>query len=161
MIYVKYISIIAMSKQLKVVIIGANRAGKTALIVRLINNVFKEAYLRTGGVNVVSYQDGNRIYNLWDLEGNSKFLDYSEEHFYKDTDVIICVYDMSCDLESQYTDLENKVSKASSVTQRYISLITVGTKSDCFNGEAPPELLLCSNKSGSGIQELRDRLRII
>ena len=157
----KYISIIAMSKQLKVVIIGAIGVGKSTLVTRLVNDIFRKIYVPTIGVEVVSYQDGNHIYNLWDIAGDSKFMLETDDGYYTNADVIIAVYDISSNVQTQLKQLITKINRVNSISGKIIPTILVGTKSDLFKGKIPAGLTSCSNKTGDGIVALRDKLRSI
>jgi small GTP-binding protein len=117
----------------KIIICGDPGVGKTSLILRFTQKVFKRNYIPTLGV-VVS----DRTFNIdgtvvqlviWDIAGQVKF-DTMRQQFYLGTDGVVLVFDLtnSKSFESipkWYQDIRNKLHK----TREIIGFV-VGNKTD-------------------------------
>jgi small GTP-binding protein len=82
----------------KVVIIGDPEVGKTSMILRFTENVFRKTYIMSIGVNVttklVELGDAHVEFVLWDIAGQSKF-DLARRSFYEGTNGQLIVFDLT------------------------------------------------------------------
>ena len=83
----------------KVIIIGDSGVGKTNLLTKFCDGVFKESYVATIGVDfkikTVSV-DGSRVrLQIWDTAGQERFRNITQT-YYKGASGIILAYSASC-----------------------------------------------------------------
>jgi small GTP-binding protein len=120
----------------KIIICGDPGVGKTSLILRFTQRVFKRNYIPTLGV-VVSDRtfniDGSVVQLvIWDIAGQVKFATMRQQ-FYLGTDGVVLVFDLTNSksfdsIPNWYKDIRNKINK----TRKVIGFI-VGNKNDLVN----------------------------
>jgi small GTP-binding protein len=120
----------------KIIICGDPGVGKTSLILKFTQRVFKRNYIPTLGV-VVSDRtfdiDGSVVQLvLWDIAGQVKF-DTMRQQFYLGTDGVVLVFDLTNpktfdSIPKWYQDIRNKLNK----TRKIIGFV-VGNKNDLVN----------------------------
>ena len=154
---------------LKVTLIGDSGSGKTCIINRYINNDFFPDKVSTIGVScsnkLISEENKLLRIDLWDTAGQEQYRALGR-HFYKDSYVIILVYDIT-NRESfenlkvvWYEDLLK-------YNEKYTILAVVGNKSDLYENEKVSEeegrnyakeinaiFMLVSAKNGDNINNL-------
>ncbi|EAY14610.1 small GTP-binding protein, putative [Trichomonas vaginalis G3] len=135
------------STLLKILVIGESAVGKSALLLRYIDNVFTQTFMTTIGVdfkNKVIDIDGNKVkLQIWDTAGQEKFRAITKA-YYRGAHGILVVFDISnvesfhrtsawldsiknenCDIEvlliGNKADLERAVSKeeAEGLAEKY------------------------------------------
>ena len=154
---------------LKITLIGDSGAGKTCIINRYINDDFFSNKVSTMGVSCSNklVKEDNKLLrvDLWDTAGQEQYRSLGR-HFYKDSYVIILVYDIT-NRESfenlkiiWYKDLLK-------YNEKYTILAVVGNKSDLYEIEKVSEeegrnyakeinaiFMLVSAKNGDNINNL-------
>ena len=154
---------------LKITLIGDTGAGKTCIIIRYINDDFLPDKVSTMGVfcsNKLVKEDNKLLrVDLWDTAGQEQYRSLGR-HFYKDSYVIILVYDIT-NRESfenlkivWYKDLLK-------YNEKYTILAVVGNKNDLYEIEKVSEdegrnyakeinaiFMLVSAKNGDNINNL-------
>jgi Ras-related protein Rab-1A len=82
----------------KAIIIGDTGVGKTALLMRLTDNVFRESYVSTIGVdvknNIFKVSDKLVKLQMWDTAGQERFRTITQS-YYRGADGIIIVFDVT------------------------------------------------------------------
>lgn len=70
--------------QHKICLLGASSVGKTSLVKQFVEGIFNEKYLTTIGVKidkkVVSIDDTQVQFMLWDIEGNDRYNTFKERY---------------------------------------------------------------------------------
>jgi len=154
---------------LKITLIGDSGAGKTCIINRYINDDFFSDKISTMGVSCSNklVKEDNKLLrvDLWDTAGQEQYRALGS-HFYKDSYVIILVYDIT-NRESfenlkivWYKDLLKH-------NEKYTILAVVGNKNDLYEIEKVSEdegrnyakeinaiFMLVSAKNGDNINNL-------
>ncbi len=154
---------------LKITLIGDSGAGKTCIINRYINDDFFSNKISTMGVSCSNklVKEDNKLLrvDLWDTAGQEQYRALGS-HFYKDSYVIILVYDIT-NRESfenlkivWYKDLLKH-------NEKYTILAVVGNKNDLYEIEKVSEdegrnyakeinaiFMLVSAKNGDNINNL-------
>ena len=154
---------------LKITLIGDSGSGKTCIINRYLNDEFSPYKVSTIGVSCSNklIKRNNKLLrlDLWDTAGQEQYRALGK-HFYKDSYVIILVYDIT-NRESfenlkivWYKDLLN-------YNEKYTILAVVGNKSDLYEIEKVSEeegrnyakeinaiFMLVSAKNGDNINNL-------
>ena len=118
----------------KVSLIGDSGTGKTSIITRFIDNVFKEDTSPTIGVDfkIVSFDLGNEIYakmQIWDTCGSERFKSLTA-NFLKTCTAFILVFDLS-NLNS-FKNIDNWIKIIKENTNPKF-LILIGNKCDLEN----------------------------
>jgi small GTP-binding protein len=124
-----------MSYIFKIMVIGDIAVGKTSLIRRYVENIFKEEYMSTIGVEFL--QKKVLIDNkypvtlvLWDVAGHSKFATFKST-YYSGSDFIIIVFDIT--KQRSYRSIERWLSEAQRILGNKIPFVIVGNKADLEN----------------------------
>jgi small GTP-binding protein len=82
----------------KVVVLGDPEVGKTSMILRFTDNVFRKTYIMSIGVNVttklVELGDAQVEFVIWDIAGQSKF-DLARRSFYEGASGQLIVFDLT------------------------------------------------------------------
>ena len=83
---------------MKIVLVGNSAVGKSSLMLRFCDNIFKDTYVNTIGVDFrfkTLQIDGNRVkIQVWDTAGQEKFRSLANT-YYKASDAVIMVYDVT------------------------------------------------------------------
>ncbi|NVM29539.1 MAG: GTP-binding protein [Candidatus Helarchaeota archaeon] len=114
----------------KIVLVGDEAVGKTSLILRYINDSFKENYIPTLGVNFMT-KDVNigqpvRLIT-WDIGGQATWK-AKLPLYLKGADGAIIVFDLT--RRKTFISIENWISKLQEVTGSKTPFLVVGNKSD-------------------------------
>ena len=94
----------------KVVLLGESGVGKTSIISKYTQNVFKSQRLPTTGANFVTkriiLEDENKSINfeIWDTAGQEQYRSLAKV-FYRNSDVCILVYDIT--RKASFDELKN------------------------------------------------------
>ena len=114
----------------KILILGDSNVGKTSLLLKFTDNIFKETYITTIGVEYkekeITLDNKNYKLNIWDTAGQERFKSITKS-FFKSADGIIFVYDIT--KKSTFDNLKNWLIEAENKTNNYKSII-VGNKID-------------------------------
>ncbi|CAD8085120.1 unnamed protein product [Paramecium primaurelia] len=151
-------------KKLKIVIIGLEGSGKTAILQYLRNGKFTETQ-PTIGLNVETIQYKSRFYLIFDVGGKVRTL---WSHYYENLDGLVFVVD-STNQEKQQEILQ-ELKKLSDDVKTKIVLLIYLNKSDLPNSQfmelgvdiqqSNSDVIMqrCSAKSGEGIWEGIDKM---
>ena len=117
----------------KILILGDSYVGKTSLLLKFTDNIFKESYIATIGVEykekIITLNNKNYKLNIWDTAGQERFKSITK-NFFKSADGIIFTYDIT--KKKTFDNLKNWLIEAESNVGNYKS-ITVGNKIDLEN----------------------------
>jgi DnaJ homolog subfamily C member 27 len=119
--------------RIKVLSMGSGGSGKSCLIKRFCEERFVTKYIATIGVDYgvkpITLDGMDVRVNFWDLSGHQEFFEIRNE-FYKDTQGIVLVYDMSN--RDSFDELDMWLSEAAKygANPRDIPVALVATKSD-------------------------------
>ena len=82
----------------KILILGDSNVGKTSLLLKFTDNIFKESYIATIGVEykekIITLNNKNYKLNIWDTAGQERFKSITK-NFFKSADGIIFTYDIT------------------------------------------------------------------
>ena len=98
------------AKNCKVVLLGESGVGKSSIIDRYTQNIFKSQRLLTSGANFVTktiiLEDENKSikFEIWDTAGQEKYRSLAKV-FYKNAAVCILVYDIT--RKASFNELKN------------------------------------------------------
>ena len=152
----------------KLLIIGESGVGKTCLISRYANGVFKEEYISTVGVDYVSKQeiinDQNINVKLWDTAGQERFKALTPSYL-RGAEGIVLVYDVT--KSESFDSLKVWIdSLKSNLGENSLPIIIDGNKIDLDDRDVSKETAQkfaqeynykyfeTSAKSGVGVDEL-------
>jgi small GTP-binding protein len=115
----------------KIVIVGSSGVGKTAILSRLINKMFKEESQTTVGVEFKSYPlqaDGENVkLQIWDTAGQDRFRSVSKAYFRGAVGALL-VFDIT--QRSSFDELSQWMSDLNSLCAPNAYILLVGNKSD-------------------------------
>ncbi|MFX0099776.1 MAG: Rab family GTPase [Candidatus Hodarchaeota archaeon] len=118
----------------KIIICGDPEVGKTSTILRFTDNVFRNTYIMTMGVNISSktiiVNDKKIKYAIWDIAGQEKF-EQRRRHFYEGADGQFIIFDLTrpITLESVpkwYNDIKKHF-------EGHLNGFLIGNKADLVN----------------------------
>ncbi|MHA1145102.1 MAG: Rab family GTPase [Candidatus Helarchaeota archaeon] len=119
----------------KVIVVGDPAVGKTTLLLRYVDNCFKEIYIPTVGVNVSTKQvdvgtskgqNINVTLNLWDLAGQKSFL-HLRRMYLEGANAAIIVYDST--RSETFQNIKSWFEEVNSVNPKILGYI-IGNKID-------------------------------
>jgi len=131
-----------LNSRFKILFLGDEGVGKTALIQRFLTNEFSEKYSPTVGMDFKSNTLflGGRITKLkiWDASGHQKFRSLIPQYI-RDADVIVVFYDVSSkeSFESIGESWMRSIEQVKSTSE--ILLVMIGTKTDLVSERAVSE----------------------
>ena len=86
------------SQKCQILLLGDSSVGKTSLITRYANGIFKEEYLATIGLDYYTKEEminnQNVLVKLWDTAGQERFKALTPNYF-KNAEGVILVYDVT------------------------------------------------------------------
>ncbi|WP_218814408.1 Rab family GTPase [Rickettsiella endosymbiont of Dermanyssus gallinae] len=152
----------------KIVVVGNERAGKSALIRRIVGEEFYSNYRCTIGVDFFRFQRESIAFHIWDIGGYEKFGSMLKI-YYRDTSAFIYVLDSTKEAEEnkkifqefntgitlkgstsgclQLIVFNKSDDKGSKLSKDYIS------EFDIFNIPT----IICSAKTNEGSDEVKDK----
>ena len=154
----------------KILMLGESQVGKTSLLLKYTDDIFKINMLPTFGLDVrykYLQKDNNTIrLDLWDTAGQEKFRTMTQ-NYYKGSDGIILVYDISN--ESSFETLKNWMDDIKENSKNKIEVIIIGNKLDLkrqvekkrleqFAEEYKVPYFETSAKTGEGVEESFNKL---
>ena len=157
-------------KTCQILILGDSSVGKTSLISRYANGIFKEEYLATVGLDYYNKQDTinnlNVLVKLWDTAGQERFKSLSPNYF-RNAEGVVIVFDVT-NLET-FENLKYWISSIKSNLGEkniIIPIIIIGNKidmndmrdinkeeADKFAKENDYKYFEASAKTGEGVDE--------
>ena len=112
----------------KVVIVGEGGVGKTSLILRFVNDTFKDNYIPTLGVNFMMKDlPNNTRLIIWDIGGQNVWK-AKLPLYLKGADGAIIIFDLT--RPHTFNAVDTWISKIKEIVQQNIPFIIVGNKSD-------------------------------
>ena len=121
-------------KRCQILLIGDSSVGKTSLIQRYANGIFKEEYLATCGLDLYTKHEiinnMNVLVNLWDTAGQERFKSLTPNYF-KNAEGVMLTYDLT-NMES-FENLKywmNSIETNLGDKKIFIPIIIVGNKLD-------------------------------
>ena len=157
-------------KTCQILILGDSSVGKTSLISRYANGIFKEEYLATVGLDYYNKQDTinnlNVLVKLWDTAGQERFKSLTPNYF-RNAEGVVIVFDVT-NLET-FENLKYWISSIKSNLGEkniIIPIIIIGNKidmddmrdinkeeADKFAKENDYKYFEASAKTGQGVDE--------
>ena len=137
----------------KLVLIGDFAVGKTSLITRFVQNLFKDGYLPTIGVDIskkiVELEENTKVkFIIWDIGGQMPKMAPYRKKFYEGANCAFIVVDRTRteslkNVDKWYNEIKNNVKKE-------INIILVGNKSDLVDKIVVSEedIKIAANKYG-------------
>jgi Ras-related protein Rab-21 len=117
--------------QIKLVLLGDGRVGKTSLTLRYVNNVFSESQTATIQASYLTKRvnvDGQSVtLSIWDTAGQERFHALGPI-YYRDADAALLVYDL-LDKDS-FDRVQSWVRELKKMASKNIVLAIAGNKSD-------------------------------
>ena len=121
-------------KTCQILLIGDSSVGKTSLIQRYANGIFKEEYLATVGLDFYTKQEAinniNVLVRLWDTAGQERFKSLTPNYF-KNAEGVIITYDITS--SQSFENLKfwiNSIKTNLGEKNIIIPIIIVGNKLD-------------------------------
>ena len=121
-------------KTCQILLIGDSSVGKTSLIQRYANGIFKEEYLATVGLDFYTKQETinniNVLVRLWDTAGQERFKSLTPNYF-KNAEGVILTYDIT--KTESFENLKywmNSIETNLGDKKIFIPIIIVGNKLD-------------------------------
>ncbi len=161
-------------KTCQILLIGDSSVGKTSLIQRYANGIFKEEYLATVGLDYYTKQEMinniNVLVKLWDTAGQERFKALTPNYF-RNAEGVVLVYDVTN--SESFENLKfwiNSIKSNLGEKNIFIPIIIIGNKIDMedmrditkedaskFAKENNYKYFETSAKTGEGVDEaIRD-----
>ena len=161
-------------KTCQILLIGDSSVGKTSLIQRYANGIFKEEYLATVGLDYYTKQEMinniNVLVKLWDTEGQERFKALTPNYF-RNAEGVVLAYDVTN--SESFENLKfwiNSIKSNLGEKNIFIPIIIIGNKIDMedmrditkedaskFAKENNYKYFETSAKTGEGVDEaIRD-----
>ena len=119
------------TKNIKVIMAGDTNVGKTQLVLRYIDNIFRDDFYTTGGIDLkvkTFDKDGELIkLLLWDTAGQERFRAFNESN-YRGAHGIMIVYDLSN--RQSFQNIESWLDNIDKFAPKKLQKILVGAKCD-------------------------------
>jgi small GTP-binding protein len=160
------------STTFKIVVVGASGVGKSAIVQRLVDGVFREESTSTVGVEfkpfIVPVDDQNVKLQIWDTAGQERFKSVSRAYFRNAVGAVL-VYDITSD--TSFDELANWLHELQQLANSNALILLVGNKKDLeaqrqvgaeqardFAERHKLDYLETSAKSGQNVSETFTRL---
>eukprot|EP00735_Rhodelphis_limneticus_P011731 TRINITY_DN4869_c0_g1::TRINITY_DN4869_c0_g1_i1::g.873::m.873 TRINITY_DN4869_c0_g1::TRINITY_DN4869_c0_g1_i1::g.873 ORF type:complete len:205 (+),score=31.38,sp/Q17R06/RAB21_BOVIN/54.41/8e-72,Ras/PF00071.17/2.2e-53,Miro/PF08477.8/4.3e-19,Arf/PF00025.16/1.1e-11,GTP_EFTU/PF00009.22/1.5e-06,Gtr1_RagA/PF04670.7/2.1e-05,MMR_HSR1/PF01926.18/7.3e-05,SRPRB/PF09439.5/0.0087,PduV-EutP/PF10662.4/0.17,AAA_14/PF13173.1/0.11,Arch_ATPase/PF01637.13/0.12,DNA_pol3_delta2/PF13177.1/0.19,DNA_pol3_delta2/PF13177.1/1. len=125
---------------LKIVLLGEGRVGKTSLVLRYVNNVFSEKQQSTIQASYLSKRlvinDKPANLAIWDTAGQERFHALGPI-YYRDADGALLVFDIT-DMDS-FVRVKNWVKELKKIVGNDISLVIAANKVDLDRNRTVPQ----------------------
>ncbi len=114
----------------KVILLGDMSVGKTSILLRYVENKFKENIISTIGVDfrdkIIDYGDTKIALKIWDTSGQEKYESLAQ-HFLRDTDGAFLVFDLT--EKSSFEHIKKWLTDINDSNEN-VKIIILGNKSD-------------------------------
>ena len=146
--------------QIKLLLLGDGKVGKTSLRRRFLGEGFQEEYLETLGADfsIKNVRFGEFVvrYNIWDIAGQKKFSQI-RKGFFTGAQVGLILYDMTN--KKSFDNLENWIKEliANNGKGNQIPVMIIGNKSDLKDQIETID----SNLGQKRTQELKEQFKLI
>ena len=117
----------------KVILLGDMSVGKTSILLRYVENQFKENIISTIGVDfmdkIIDYGDTKIALKIWDTSGQEKYESIAQ-NFLRDTDGAFLVFDLT--EKSSFERIKQWLNEITIFheTNENVKIIILGNKSD-------------------------------
>lgn len=120
----------------KVLLLGAAAVGKTSLLLRFVNDEFKQDYQATIGVKFLTKEvnlntdetnDNDTQLSIWDIAGHQKFVDLRTT-FYRGSNGALLIFDLT--REKTFEEINVWLSEMTKSLKKDIPFVLIGNKSD-------------------------------
>jgi len=111
----------------KVLLIGPAAVGKTSLLHRFVDGVFKQDYAATIGAQFLTKEIEESQLLLWDIGGQPRFLDLRTT-FYRGTSGALLVYDLT--RKQTFDELNQWHFEMNATLNREVPFVLIGNKLD-------------------------------
>ena len=111
----------------KVLLIGPAAVGKTSLLHRFVDGVFKQDYAATIGAQFLTKEIEDSQLNLWDIGGQPRFLDLRTT-FYRGTHGALLVFDLT--RKETFEELNHWHFEMVKTLNREVPFVLIGNKLD-------------------------------
>jgi len=129
---------------IKLIIIGDSKTGKSTFINQIINNKYKNIYEPTIGVDFYTnkkYINNNKIIlNIWDISGDKRFQNYTETYIRNSTFALI-FFDINN--EESFYNLRKWYNRVKTLCPNILNIVLIGSKIDIYKDKID----FCSIKS--------------
>ena len=116
---------------IKCLIIGDSGIGKSAMMIRFTDDIFKFQFISTIGVDfkikTIDYKDKKIKFQIWDTAGQERFRTITSS-YYHGADVVLICYDVT-DKET-FNNLEKWLDEIKQYSATLPQIILCGTKND-------------------------------
>ncbi|XP_071510981.1 ADP-ribosylation factor-like protein 3 [Diadema antillarum] len=140
------------NKELRVLLLGLDNAGKTTIL-KFLSNESVENISPTQGFNIKSLKTRNWNLNVWDIGGQRKLRAYWR-NYYENTDILIYVIDSTDRARFQETGLELAELLEEEKLQR-VPVLIYANKQDLMGAASAGEL---SDLQALDLQNIRGRV---
>ena len=114
----------------KVILLGDMSVGKTSILLRYVENKFKENIISTIGVDfldkIIDYGDTKIALKIWDTSGQEKYESIAQ-NFLRDTDGAFLVFDLT--EKSSFDHIKKWLNEINDSNEN-VKIIILGNKSD-------------------------------
>ena len=119
----------------KIILLGDNPVGKTSILLRYVDRIFREIYLITIGfdqrLKSIILKNGKSIkLQIWDTAGQDRFRTITK-NYYKGAHGIILIYDVT--YRNTFESIRNWISIISQEASEKITIYLVANKIDLEN----------------------------
>ena len=118
----------------KVIIIGDSGVGKTNLLTKFCDGVFRDSYVATIGVDfklkTIQLEDAKVKLQIWDTAGQERFRNITQT-YYKGAAGIILAY--AVNNKQSFKNINSWIKQIESNTVESVSKILIATKCDMEN----------------------------
>ena len=133
---------------IKIIIVGDSNVGKSALLMRYINDIFEDTYMSTIGVDfrIKTLKYDNKLVKLqiWDTAGQERFKSITSI-YYANADAVIYVFSLND--PDTFSNIEMWMNEVNTyVRNRQPRIILVGTKADLPHMISPEQIDMFCDK---------------
>lgn len=111
----------------KILLLGDGAVGKTSLVHRYVENVFKSTYKATIGVDIFSKNISGTDLQIWDLSGQEHFVSVRSK-FYSKSDGALLVFDLTN--QKSFDNLGSWITEAKEGVGLEVPMVLLGNKLD-------------------------------
>jgi Ras-related protein Rab-21 len=144
---------------IKVIIIGDPRVGKTSLLNRLVEDRFDEESISTTGVDMSVVTINNRKYTLWDTAGQEEY-SHITSNFYRNADVVLLLHDIT--RRESTESLKNWILRVHAYCKSDIPILILSNKCDLEGKQSTAKIdgvtvkhISTSAKTGEGFDQIK------
>ncbi|CAH1783294.1 unnamed protein product [Owenia fusiformis] len=126
------------SKEKRVLVLGLDNAGKSAVLACMENNELQSAPKPTEGFNVMCVQKNDTTLNIWEIGGDPSVRKYWH-NFIQDTDILVFVVD-SADTKRHPEAYDELHIQLGDERLKHVPIVIVANKQDLAGALKPHEI---------------------